>query len=135
MRRLLAVALVLAAACGGDTTTGPTVQQQITGTWSLSTVNGSALPFTIAQTGTNKVELVSDVFVVASTGSFTQTTTVRTTINGVVTTQSVADAGTYTVSGTAITLHFNSDGSTGTASFSGNTFTTTDGGLALVYRR
>ena len=135
MRRLLAVALVLAAACGGDSTTAPTVQQQITGTWSLSTVNGSPVPFTVAQTGTNKVELVSDVFVIASTGSFTQTTTVRTTVNGVVTTQSAADAGSYTVNGTAITLHFNSDASTATASFSGNTFTTTDGGLALVYRR
>jgi hypothetical protein len=93
------------------------------------------LPFIIAQTGANKIELMSDVFVVASTGSFTQTTTVRSTINGVVTTESVADAGSYTVSGTAITLHFNSDGSTGTASWSGNTMTTTDGGVAAVYVR
>src|SRR5262245_21206057 len=135
MRRLLVLALSLVAACGGDSTTGPPVQEQIAGTWTLSTVNGAPLPFTIAQTGTNKIEILSDVFVVVSTGSFTQTTTVRSTINGVVSTQSVADAGTYTVNGTAITLHFNSDGSTGTASWSGNTMTTTDGGIALVYLR
>src|SRR5262245_42183221 len=135
MRRLLVVALSLIAACGGDSTTGPTVQEQIAGTWTLSTVNGAPLPFIIAQSGANKLELLSDVFVVASTGSFTQTSTVRSTISGVVSTQSVADAGTYTVNGTAITLHFNSDGSTGTASWSGNTMTTTDAGVALVYRR
>ena len=135
MRRLLVLALSLVAACGGDSTTAPPVQEQIAGTWTLSTVNGAPLPFTIAQTGTNKIEILSDVFVVVSTGSFTQTTTVRSTINGVVSTQSVADAGTYTVNGTAITLHFNSDGSTGTASWSGNTMTTTDGGIALVYLR
>jgi hypothetical protein len=89
----------------------------------------------LAQTGTNKAEIVGDVYVISGTGSFTQTTTVRTTTNGVATTQSVADAGTYTLNGTAITVRYNSDGSTATGSWSGNTITVTQDGLAAVYTR
>src|SRR5262249_23805793 len=111
MRRLLAaVALSFAVACGGDSSTAPPAEQ-IAGTWTLQTVNGALLPFVIVQSGTNKVEVLSDVFVIASTGSFTQTTTVRSTINGVATTDSTADAGSYTLSGATLSLHFNSDGS------------------------
>lgn len=133
MRKIAIVMFALAAACGGDSSTGPSAS--IAGTWTLQTINGAALPFIVAQTGANKVELLSDVVVISGTGSFTETTSVRTTTNGVPTTQSVADAGNYTLSGTAITIHFNSDGSTATGSWSGNTITTTDGGLALVYKR
>ena len=132
-RSLLLAAVAFAVACGSDSPTGPAVS--IAGTWTLQTVNGSALPFIIAQIGQDKVELLSDVFVVSETGSFTETSTVRMTQNGVVTTNSAADAGSYTVNGTAVSLHFNSDNSTATASWSGNTMTTTDGGFALVYKR
>jgi hypothetical protein len=134
MRRCLALfAVALITACGSDASTAP--QPTIAGTWTLQTINGSPLPFIVAQTGTNKVELVSDVVVISGTGSFTETSSVRTTTNGVATTQSVADAGSYTLNGTAVTLHFNSDGSTATGSWSGNTVTVTDVGLALVFTR
>ena len=100
MQRFLIVAcLALISACGGDSSTAPTVAN-ITGTWSLQTINGSSLPFVVAQTGANKVELTSDVLTIAST-SFTQTTTIRSTSNGQATTQSIADAGTYTLNGSA----------------------------------
>lgn len=127
------LAVLSAAGCANDSTSPAT--QSIAGSWTLQSVNGSSMPFIVAQTGTNKTELLSDVIAISGTGSFTQTTSVRTTTNGVPTTQSVADAGSYTLNGSAITLHFNSDGSTGTGSWSGNTITTTDGGFALVYKR
>jgi hypothetical protein len=128
------LAILSAAGCGGDSTSPAT--QSIVGSWTLQSVNGSPLPFIVQQTGTDKLELLSDVIVISGTGSFTQTTSVRTTTNGVPTTQPVADAGSYTLNGSAITLHFNSDGFTGTASWSGNTITTTTAeGLALVYKR
>lgn len=134
MRRFLAVMLLAAAvSCGGDKTTGPTAAT-ITGTWTLQSVNGSALPYTVAQTGANKVEVTADVLTIASS-SFTQTTTVRSTINGQVTTQSVSDAGTYTLNGTAASFRFNSDGSTGTGSFSGSTLTVAEDGFAYVYTK
>jgi hypothetical protein len=133
MRRLTVFLALLAIACGSDSSTAP--GGTIAGTWSLKTINGTSLPFVLAQTGTNKAEIVGDVYVISGTGSFTQTTTVRTTTNGVATTQSVADAGTYTLNGTAITVRYNSDGSTATGSWSGNTITVTQDGLAAVYTR
>jgi hypothetical protein len=139
MRRLLAIVLAATlTACGGDSTSPA---PSIAGTWSLKTINGAALPFVIVASGTDKQELVSDVFTVtandASSGAFTQLTTVRFTQNGQVTTQTFPDAGTYTLNGTAVTFRFNSDGSVGTGSWSGNTITVTDteDGLALVYQR
>jgi hypothetical protein len=136
MRRrcFLLLAATVVVGCGSDSSTGPS-QASIVGTWELKTINGTALPFVVAQVGTNKVELLSDVFTINAGGSFTQTTTVRSTVNGQASTSSEADAGSYTLNGTAVTLKFNSDGSTGTASWSGNTMTTTDGGFALVYTR
>jgi hypothetical protein len=135
--RVLAAALLLtsAAACSGDSDPTAPTQASITGTWTLQTINGTRLPFIVAQTGADKLELTSDVLTVSGTGSFTQTTTLRLTQNGQVTTQSVADAGTYTLNGTAASFRFNSDGSTGTGSISGNTLTVTSEGFALVYTK
>jgi hypothetical protein len=132
--RFLILSVVFAFACGGDGSTGPT-QVSVAGTWNLQTVNGSNLPFVVAQTGTDKVELVSDVLTAVPTGSFTDITTIRNTVNGQVTTESEADAGSYTLNGTAVTFTFNSDGSTGTGSISGNTLTVSANGLAAVYKK
>jgi hypothetical protein len=128
------LAILSAAGCGGDSTSP--AAQSIAGSWTLQSVNGSPLPFIVPQTGADKLEVLSDVLVISGTGSFTQTTSTRTTTNGVPTTQSVVDAGSYTLNGSTVTLHFSSDGFIGTASWSGNTITTVTGeGLALVYKR
>jgi hypothetical protein len=137
MRRLISVLLAVGlVACGGDSTSPA---PSIAGTWSLKTVNGAALPYVILASGTTKIELVSDVFTItandASSGAFTQLTTIRSTQNGQVTSQSIPDAGTYTLNGTAVTFRFNSDGSVGTGSWSGNTITATEEGFAEVYQR
>lgn len=133
MRRFFLIGLCLLAACGSDSSTAP--QQSIAGTWTLRTINGTSLPYIITQSGADKAELMSDAFTISGTGSFTQTSVIRYTTNGVATTQSSAEAGSYTINGTAVTLHFNSDGSTVTASWSGNTLTATAGGLVGVYGR
>jgi hypothetical protein len=97
-------------------------------------VNGAALPYVIVQVGTNKTELVSDVVTATSTGSYTQVTTIRTTFNGQTTTSSPSNAGTYTMNGTAVVFHSN-DGSTGTGSISGTTFTLALNGFAYIYKK
>jgi hypothetical protein len=134
IRLLSAVLLAGLIACGGDSPTEPT-QASLAGTWSLTTINGSPLPYTIALVGTDKVEVVSDVLNVSSNGTFTQLTSVRTTSNGQATTDNESDSGTYTISGTAVTFHFQSDGSTGTATWSGNTMTVAESGLSGVYKK
>jgi len=46
LRALVATgALGLAAACGSDELTGPTLESQLVGAWELETVNGQPLPF------------------------------------------------------------------------------------------
>lgn len=128
-------ALLLVAglmACGGETTAPAAT---IAGTWNLQTINGTTMPFVIAQTGANKDELLSDMLVVSGTGSFTQTTTLRSTRNGAASTQSIADAGSYSLNGSAVSFRWNSDNSTGTGSWTGNTLTMAADGFAVVYTR
>ena|SRR5438067_7463471 len=134
MRVLTLALLLVGVSCGGDSPTAPTLAS-VAGTWSLQTVNGGALPFVVSQTSTSKLEVISDVLIVALGGTFTETTTIRTTQNGAVSTQAQADAGTFVLNGTAVAFTFNSDGSTGTGSLSGNTMTVTDLGFAFVYKK
>jgi hypothetical protein len=132
MRRLLLAIAVLTMACGSDATE-PTTMASVAGTWSLSTVNGTALPYILAQSGADKLEWTADVITATSTGSFTQISSFKTTANGQVTTQTTPDAGTFSINGTAVTFTFQSDGSTGTGALNGNTMTVTGQGFALVY--
>jgi len=135
MRRFIAcMSLVAAAACGGDSPTQPT-SASVAGTWNLQTVNGSGLPYIVGQVGSDKLELVSDVLTVGESGTFTQLTEFRVTESGQVSTESVPDAGSYALNGTAVTFTFDSDGSTGTGSLSGNTLTIAAGGFALIYKK
>jgi hypothetical protein len=132
MRRFVALlAFAALAACGGDSSTSPGV---VTGTYSLQSVNGSPLPFTVIQIGADKYEIISDVIVLNEGGSFSETTNDRTTQNGVVTTSTITDAGTYTLTGTAITLVSTQSG-TINGSVNNGTLTLTDQGVVAVYAK
>ncbi len=137
MRRL-AVVLVLSAAAVlagcGDKATGPS-PASVAGTWNLQSVNGTQLPFIVIQVGNDKVEITSDVITASSNGTFTQLTTIQTTQSGQVTTDHATDSGTWSLSGTAVNFVFESNGSTGTGTLSGNTLTVATSGLSLVYRK
>jgi hypothetical protein len=132
MRRFVALlAFAALAACGGDSSITPGT---VTGSYSLRTVNGSPLPFTVIQIGADKIEITGDVIILNEGGTFTETTSQRTTENGVVTTSTIDDAGTYTLTGTAITLTSPESGSISGA-VSGGTMTLTLEGLAAVYSK
>jgi hypothetical protein len=135
MRRMLSivctVATVLLAGCDSNDTTGPT-QNSVAGTWNLTTVNGSPLPFTLQ--ATPKIEVLSDQLVVSANGTFTESTQLRFTNGTIVSTQVVTDAGTYSLNGTAATFIYN-DGTTGAGTVSGNTLTVAEPGLSLVYQQ
>ena len=68
----------------------------------FTTANGAA-PFTITTTPA-KVELLSSSVVVLSTGAFTGTENIRTTVNGTATPSTLPFAGTLSVSGTLVTV-------------------------------
>lgn len=106
MRRLLLLALPLALmACGSDNDTTGITLSSLAGTWNLSTANGAALPFTIQNNATAKVELLSAQVVVTATGSFTGTESIRTTPTGqAAQTTTLPLAGTISLSGTLVTV-------------------------------
>jgi len=129
------VALAVAVACGSDSNTQPTFAT-IAGTWSLQTVNGTPLPFTISQTTNDKVEVVSDVVTATPAGTYTEVIQIRETLNGQATVTSVPDAGTFTINGNAITLSSPQSGSvTGTLSGNSDTFTAIEEGFVYVFTR
>lgn len=133
MRRLIPLILAIAVACGSDSPTQPT-NASIAGTWSLTSVNGSGLPFVMSQTANDKVELVGDVVTATPTGTYTEVFSFRETLNGVVTTTSEPDNGTYTINGNAITLNSSTNGSI-TGALSGNTFTLIDQGFVFLFTK
>jgi hypothetical protein len=136
MRKLFlatyAFAALLIAGCGSDGSTAPT-PTSIAGTWNLTSVNGAALPF-VVQAANPKLEILSEQLVLNTNGTFTQTAQVRITEGTAVTNQAIADAGTWTLSGTAATFVWN-DGSTGTATVSGNKFTVGEDGFSFVFTK
>jgi len=135
MRKLLlAVASLAIIGCGGDST-GPVAS--VAGTWNLQTVNGNPLPYTaafVAGPPVYRLELVSDVFVAAANGTYTEAFTTRETNGTTVTNTTENDTGTWTQNNANVTVTA-SDGTVSTASISGNTITINQQGLVAVYKR
>jgi hypothetical protein len=128
------LALTLAVGCGSDATTAANVS--VEGTWNLLSINGAPLPFNLGTLpdGT-KLEVVSQSVILAG-GKYTSATAFRsTTSSGQTTSANEADAGTYSQSGATVTFVSSSDASVGTATVSGNRFTTHDGGVTLVFEK
>ena len=137
MRRLSAhllvfAALVTLAACGGDGSwnAGPA---SVTGTYTLRTINGSSLPYTVVQLDDNKFELTVAAITLKDGGIWTGAATIRVTEGGTVTTMPSAISGTYTLTDTVITLV--SSESTISGTVDGGTLRLTDGGLVSVYTK
>jgi hypothetical protein len=133
MRRLvLALGAISLLACGDSS--GPEASSAV-GTWSLVTVNGSPLPYTVLLIQPNyRLEIVSATFVAAANGTYTGSVTTRETDAGTVTTTTESDNGTWSQSGTTVTVT-DSDGISSTATISGNTITLSQQGFVSVYQR
>jgi hypothetical protein len=132
MRRFLALALLLASAsCSSDSSTNPT-PESLAGTWNLSTVNGSGLPF-LLQAANPKAELLNDQLIVSAAGTFTETGNLRFTDADGVVNVPFTDSGRWALDGTAVNFTFLSDGSSGTGTVSGNSFTLGAFGFSYVY--
>lgn len=136
MRRLIPlVALAVAVACGSDSTTQPTIAT-LAGTWTLQSVNGSPLPFTVSQTTNDKLEVLSDIVTASPNGTYTEVLQIRETLNGQAVVNNVPDNGTFSVNGTAVTLSGVSSGNiTGALSNDNRTLTLTEEGFAYVFQK
>lgn len=126
--------MVVMAACGSDSPTQPT-PASVVGTWNLKTVDGSALPYLVAQEDFDALELLSDVLTVAANGTFRQLSQIRVTQDAQASMESVPDSGSYAMNGTAVTFTYESDASARIASLAGNTLTFSEAGFTLVYKK
>jgi hypothetical protein len=122
--------LALAMACSDDDIAG---SSSTTGAYTLRTVNGSSLPYTVV-TGTSAgTVVVDDVITLFQGGTFAGTRHFRATANGTLETR--AETGTYTLFGTSISLRVNETGLTKVAIGDGVSMTFVEQGLTLVYRK
>lgn len=125
--------LALTAACSGSDD-GVNEPVSIAGTYVLETIDGQGLPVVIAEDAEFKIEITSGRVVLAAGGSFTLSATLRETTGAEVFTETVEFDGTYSVSGSTVTLLY-SDGDVETATISGNTLTFSGGGSTSVFRK
>jgi hypothetical protein len=126
MRKLIAlVAIFATAACSSDSPTNPN-SASIAGTYALTAINGSPLPFTL-QSGTTTVVLLTDVITVADGGTWSETGTYRVTQNGSTSNQAFADGGTWTRAGSGVSFYSTSLAATSySGTFTGSGFNLTD---------
>jgi hypothetical protein len=125
MRKSLLAALVFAvAACGGDKVTAP---ENINGSYTLRTVNGTNPPNVIYQDQTYKVEVTDGTLTLGTNSSWSGTLGGRITT---LATGSINDfsgaslsGGTYTRSGSTLTLDDPQDQLTFTGTVSNGTIT------------
>ena len=131
MRKLLLVA-TLAVLVGCDS--GVTGITTVTGNWSLRSVNGSSLPYTISGSGVNKTEIVDDVYTLFEGFTFSETIHRRVTTNGQESTITVNETGSYSLFGTSVTITHNS-GAVRRGLIEGNTMTIVESGLTSAYKK
>ncbi len=141
MRRLAVVVgmVMLAtgiAACGSDSVTSPGARPSMVGSWSLLSIDGVGLPIVVPQGGGDQLALVSDVITADSSGGFTEQTLIETTVGGQMAMDTVADGGTYALSGSNVALTFRSDSTTMLGTLAGDTLSLADGsGGSMRYAR
>jgi hypothetical protein len=124
---------MLVAACGGsDAPTGG--GSGTAGTYTLSAVNGQALPATILSNQGGTFAIVSGTMTIGGDATFVERATIRTTSGAQVTTNQVQTNGTYSASGTVLSLRY-TDGSTATATLSAGVLTRVKGDASYAYRR
>lgn len=99
---IAALAIYVLAACQDSTSPGNTTPP-ITGTYTLSTINGLALPAEISHTGGYQV-LARQLTLTFDSGAVTEHGTFETHTNGTVTTETVSDSGSYVQSHDTVTM-------------------------------
>ena len=134
---LLVSALFLACS-EGKSPTVPDPAAAVAGVWTLQTVDGQGLPFTLPPDGNLKADLTGEVITLTAPKTMMMVTSFLFNDNGHIFPESDTGIGTYTFDGSKVTLTF-SDGTIYTATISDNKMTLYDPdpaiNLTFVYRR
>ncbi|MEO8193131.1 MAG: hypothetical protein ABI681_04720 [Gemmatimonadales bacterium] len=109
----------------------------ITGAYTLRTINGAPLPYTVSGSGEATTEIIDDVITLYQGGTYSEVGHSRTTVNGHVTNETSSDTGNYALGfGTSVTLRSNNLGSTTLVNIEdGSTMTMVKAGMAKVFRK
>lgn len=110
-------------------------QETPVGAWRLRTINGAPMPFTLSQSGVYKAEMVAVTLDVGADGRFTILSHQRESMSGKVNDETSPDSGSYTLTGPALTLRFQSDGKTTIARLGCQTLTMQERGGTYVFAR
>lgn len=130
-RLLLSIVILVVTSCDNGVTGITTV----VGNWTLRTVNGSALPYTITSSGGNKTEIIDDTIILYEGFTFAETIHTRVTQNGQVSTVTTGETGSYSLFGTSVTLTGNSGALARRGLIDGNTMTIVENGVVSAYKK
>jgi hypothetical protein len=120
MKRFATLALVLLFAACSEFTGADTTDH--VGVYSISSVNGAALPFTLSDDGTETVEVLQGTVTLNADRTFTDNTQFRVTTDGVESTPQQQVQGQYLRSKSSVTFE-GYDGSFYTGQLDGSTLT------------
>ena len=130
MKWALICSALLFVACDS----GVTGIKTINGSWSLRTVNGAALPFTVSGSGTNKTEITDDVITLFEGLTYQEVIQKRITTNGTAATTTVTETGSFSTFGTSVTLISNLPRER-RGLIEGNTMTIVENGMVQAYKK
>lgn len=140
-RAVLCVALAWIAACGSDGTTtpggsgNPPPPTSPVGNYAISTVNGKNLPVALFADAGYTYEVTTGSIGLTTDGKYSLVTTYRQTIPGNVEMFVDSTGGTWTLTGTTISLKDGQDGSTGQITWATNqlSFAIVDGKVTTTF--
>ena len=135
MRKLIVlVALAATAACTSDLPSEPLVGS-LEGTYSLSTMNGSPLPFTIVSHDTT-FNIDTDVITLTAAGGWSETVSYRQTAGTNTTTnENFALDGTWGRNGNSLNFQITGGGTIYLGTATDSSLNLTDGGFNYVFLR
>ena len=122
-------------ACGSDSTTGPSSSNSSSpaGTYTMSTVNGKAVPTSLFADGSFTYDITGGTMKLTTDGKFSAVTNYRQSLPGSVENFVDSIGGTWTQSGSSLQMSV-SDGTSATATFDKSTLTlsSSDQGITLT---
>jgi len=131
--RKLAMSVLLAVACGGESSTQPAATS-IVGVWDLHSVASAKLPLMLLRSPDASADLMSDVVTLDPDGTYSEVMKIRHAAGSKVTVESYVGSGTYSVSAATVTLR-TMEGVVTSGTRVDDTMTLDEGGHAFVYNR
>lgn len=132
VRAFLALAMLFSVACFDDYSTGVGT---VTGAYTLRTINGSALPYTMQVDATTRKEIIDDMITLFSGGSYSRTQHANTTVGGQTTSETNTESGAYALVGTSVTLNPSPAGPSTVTTIEGKTMTIVESGITWTFMK